>query len=834
MKKVLITLAIIIGLIIAALLILPTFFKGDILRIIQKQSSKYINGELTIEDVSLSMFKNFPNLSASIKNVFIIGKDEFAQDTIASIPLFEASINLKSLISGDKIIINRILLNDAKLAAIVSATGKANWDILISGDTAARQEIKPETESSENEKSIQFNGIAIKNLNVTYNDQQQSINAGIDNASLHLSGNFSADHTLVDILLELNNISFRQQNNVWINNTNLTWQAEIGANLKEMIFDIKKNDMAINDLKLDMTGNVAILEDRYNIDLKLNAPETKFESLLALVPKEFQKHIEGLKATGDFNLTLAAKGEYYENHLPAFDALFAVQNAALKYPELPESIDKINLSLSVSNPGGSIDSTLLNLKQMSFSIAGNPFSMYAKVKNFSDPSFDGGAKGVINFVSLKKALPLQDVTLQGVITTDINFKGKYQYIEKEQYEKFIAQGSVVLKDILFKNKDFPQGISIPHGNIGITPAKLNLSNLQAKVYSSDMTLQGSISNYLPYLLRSETLKGNFSLNSNLINLNEFISATTTQKDTTGSKAAHTNTTANTAESVLEIPKNINLQLTTNISTILFDNLSIKNVKGSISLADAVATLGNLSTNMLNGTMVINGKYNATDVKQPKVNFNLNISDFDINAVYNSFTFIKQSIPIAMSCNGRISSVMSFNATLDKDMSPIMHTANGDGYISSQGILINDNPAMNQLASVLKNEELSRLSISSLKIDFKLQDGNIIIAPFKTTFAGNPVTISGKQSVEGNLDYTLSMNIDRKYFGKDINNLLKAIPGADNIRNLDIDVKIGGTLAKPEIKPDLSKAVKAVSKEAEKELKNKAKDGILKGLDKLFR
>ena len=155
------------------------------------------------------------------------------------------------------------------------------------------------------------------------------------------------------------------------------------------------------------------------------------------------------------------------------------------------------------------------------------------------------------------------------------------------------------------------------------------------------------------------------------------------------------------------------------------------------------------------------------------------------------------------------------------MSPVMTTANGGGYLESKGILINDNPAMNQLASVMKNDELSRLSISKLKIDFKLENGNIIVEPFKTSFAGNPVTIYGNQTVDGQLDYTLSMNID---------NLLKSIPGSDNIKNLDIDAKVEGTLSKPVIKPDLSKAIKAVTKAAEKELKG----NLLQGIQNLFK
>lgn len=269
---------------------------------------------------------------------------------------------------------------------------------------------------------------------------------------------------------------------------------------------------------------------------------------------------------------------------------------------------------------------------------------------------------------------------------------------------------------------------------------------------------------------------------------------------------------------------------TQVHTLLFDRLTVKNVKGEITLANAVATLKNLSMDMLDGKMVMDGLYSTADPRTPEVDFNLQVSHFDIHEAYEAFTFVRQSIPIALNCDGRISASMKFASQLDNTMKPVIATVNGGGYVESQGILLKDNPAMNQLADVLKNEDLSRLSISHLKINFKLENGNIRVEPFKTTFAGNPVTIYGSQTVGGGLDYTLSMTVNREYFGRDINNLLKSIPGSDNIKSLELDAKIGGTLAKPVIKPDLSKAIKKVTKEAEKQLKG----NLLDGLQNLFK
>lgn len=836
MKKVFITLAIIIVLIVVALMVIPVFFKSDILRLIEEKSSKYIQAELAIGDVNLSMFKNFPNLSVTLENVMISKEENNTRDTLVNIPHFEASVNLKSLISGDEIIINNILLKDCLFSPKVNAEGKANWDIMVPSDTtevAARETAPEETADSGSETAVAFNNIEVRNLVLDYKDYQASTFAHVDAVNLNLKGNFSETNTILNVLLSMKNISLRQGNSVWVNNTDFNWQADIAANLKDMQFDIQKNDMALNDLKLDLIGSLGIGENKYTMDLKLNAPDTKFESLLALIPKDFQKEIEGVKTTGEFQLSMEAKGEYHENHLPAINLNFNILNASLKYPELPESVEKINLKLNVTNPGGTVAQTVANLSTLTFTIANNPFSMNVLVSNLDDPTFKGGMKGVINFESLKKALPLKDITLNGMLTTDLSFDGKYQYIEKEQYEKFTANGKIALKNVLFKSADFPEGISVPSGEITITPARLNLKDLLVKIKSSDFSLQGYVSNYLPYVFKDQTLKGNFSLTSNTINLNEFMTSTDAASET--APAGNEDTTATQpaspeAEEGIAIPKNIQVAFNTNIKQILFDSLVIKNIKGSIETNGGVATLKNLSMDMLDGNLVMNGSYNTANPAKPSVDLNLRASDIDITSTYHAFSFIKESIPIAMNCSGKISAAMKFSSELDKEMSPIMTTANGGGSLSTTGFLIKDNPAMLQLANLLKNDELSRLSIANLKIDFKINNGNITVEPFTTNIAGNPTTFHGTQTVNGEMDYVMSMNIARKYFGKDIDNVLKAIPGANNIKSLDVDVKIGGTLSKPTVTPDLSKALKSIEKEAGKELKN----NILKGLDKLFK
>ncbi|MDE6452184.1 MAG: AsmA family protein, partial [Odoribacter sp.] len=226
MKKTLLILSIIVIVIISVLFALPVFFKGDILQIIQRQVSDQIEAELKIGDMSLSMFKSFPDLNVSLKNTTITGKQEHSRDTLLHLPLFEASVNLKSLMSGEELIINKILLKDTRLLPSVDTTGKANWDIFPEKEPSDSSEstdpANKETRQTA-EKGLAFHHISVENLYIGYNDYNTSTYASIGNLNLQLSGNLSATNTVIHLILALNDISYRQQNTVWVNKTDLHW-----------------------------------------------------------------------------------------------------------------------------------------------------------------------------------------------------------------------------------------------------------------------------------------------------------------------------------------------------------------------------------------------------------------------------------------------------------------------------------------------------------------------------------------------------------------------------------------------------------------------------------
>lgn len=76
---------------------------------------------------------------------------------------------------------------------------------------------------------------------------------------------------------------------------------------------------------------------------------------------------------------------------------------------MPASVDGINIGASVSNPGGSLDKTIIDLSEFRLSMAGNPFkaALYASTP-ISDLNFKATADGTVHLGKIKDIYPLGD------------------------------------------------------------------------------------------------------------------------------------------------------------------------------------------------------------------------------------------------------------------------------------------------------------------------------------------------------------------------------------------------------------------------------------------
>lgn len=798
------------------IILIPIFFKKPIMNKVKDEINNSLNAKVEFSDFTISLIRGFPNFYVALEDLTVVGVDSFANDTLVSFKKFSAKIDLISAIQMKNINIKSIFLDQPSVYAHVLKNGKVNWDIV----KPSNDSIPEDTTASE---PLQFKAslkkFEIRDARIIYNDESSNMKASLDDWDLLLKGDFTASTTDADLKTSIEKVNFFMDGIRYLKDTKFVFNAILGANMDQMLFTIKDNEIKLNELGMAIEGSVGMPKEDINMDLKFVTKKADFKSLLSLVPAVYMKDFASVQTSGTLKLDAYAKGTYSEKTLPNVGLNLNVANAMFKYPSLPKSVNNINIDVKVFYDGVQADNTTVDVNKFHVEMAGNPFDLGLHIKTpMSDMQIDGSFKGKINFSSLTDIVPLDSLTLKGLLESNIDIMGRMSSIEKEEYEQFKADGTLKLTNFEFVSKDFPQGVKIVETNMVFSPKFVELTSFNSLIGKSDIQLNGKLSNFIPYVFKNDTIVGSLNFSSNLLDINDMMGAPTTTEEPVAEDT--------TALSVIEVPGNIDFILNSKIGKIKYDNMDITNVLGTIIVKNSSAILKNLGMNMLDGSLVMNGEYNTKDVKSPLIDFNLNMKDFDIPSTFKTFNTVKKLAPVAENAKGKISAEMAINTKLDEHMNPLYPTMQGKGKLMSKSIEIGNSNMFNKIADALKNDKLRKFTFNDINVSFEIKDGRVYIEPFETKLLNGKMIFGGDQGIDQTLNYGIVFSIPRSEFAGAANAALQNLTSAAaakgvNIQaseTVNINAKVVGTVTKPEVKLDLKESTKNALNDVKDQLK----------------
>jgi hypothetical protein len=797
MKTVLKITGISLAVIFLLLLILPFVFKGKIMEQIKIAINENVNAEVDFDSFSISFIRNFPNVSFRMNELSVVGVDPFAGDTLADIKSFSVSVNLMSLFGSDGYEIKTINIDQPNLLLKVLKDGTANWDIAIPSET------EPEVAEEPMDFKIALRRLTVKNANIIYDDRSFDVLARIRNLNHTLRGDFTADFTTLAIRnTTIESLSVNYEGFPYLYNVYAELTADIDADLNEFHFTFRDNTLRLNDLTAVFEGTFAMPDDAMIMDFVFASPRNDFKALLSLVPAIYAKDFERLTSSGNLEFNGHVKGIYDDDNIPGFGLTIKVENGMFQYPDLPASVTDVFIDTKIINPGGDADLTVVDVSRFNMNVAGSPVEFKLNLRTpVSDPQVDGLLNGRLDLSLVKDFYPFDEgESLSGIIESDMIAQGRLSSIENERYNEFRFEGRFIMSDFIYTNNDFPQGVEISQLNMRFSPQFAELSTFRSRIGDSDLTATGRIDNLLGYALSDQLLTGNFTTQSTFFNLNQFMEEEPEDPD------------ADTLElSVIEIPGNIDFTLRSTFNKMLFGNLEITNINGTIRVVDQTARLENLRMNMLEGTMVLNGLYSSQNVKQPIVDFDLNINQFDIQKTFNTFNTFQTIAPIGQRAYGTFSASFDLKSVLDEKLDPVLNTLSGGGSLQSSALRIENSPALIGLADNLKMNMFRELNVRDINVSFEFKDGGVEVKPFDMNFGNITATLQGNHSFDQNINYVMSMAIPRAEFGGAANEALDGLlsqaagrglnitPGA----NVNVGVGITGTVTEPRISLSLA-------------------------------
>lgn len=793
MKRFLKITATVVAVVLVVAIVTPLLLRGKIGDIVKREANAMLAARLDFEKLDISLLRNFPNASLNLKGLTLVGTDRFEGDTIVAARRITVVVNLMSLVGDEGFEVRKIILASPALHAHKLADGAVNWDVMKpseQADTTAAEESAPSS------FRLSVRDFRLTDAVIRYEDDSTGMELRTAPLTLRLSGDMSAESTQLDLDLLAGGVDFTQGGVPLLHDAELALDAEIDADLAEKRFTFSRNTLRLNAIEMRLDGWVQQVGDALAMDVSAGCSKVRFKDLLSLIPAFYKHEFRSLAASGELSMELWARGQMHGAQLPAFELKTEVHNGSFQYSSLPKAVTDINIAAKVSNAGGELDKTEVEISEFGLKMAGNSLSATGYATNLmSDPTFRATLSGRVDLGAIREVYPLEKgIDLAGRIAASMKLSGRMSDVESGRYERISASGSLVVEQLGLHVQQLPE-VFIRRAAATISPQAMTLGEFGVTVGGSDLSATGQLTGYLGYLMRGEQLAGRLYVKSDLLDLNEIRAAVPADAEAEPADAEKPAEEAAAAPAqAIVVPKNLNLSLNAELKKVLFEKMVITDIAGEMSVAGGTLSLDRLGLQLFGGKASASGRYStAADPAHPTLSLAASIAKASFPRTFEEIEAVRQLAPIFEKASGDYSLSIDMRTTLDAAMSPDLMSLTAQGEISSENVSVEGVEVFDKLADLLKNDKLRRIEARDLKIRFSIKDGRVTTEPFDLKMGDVNVNMSGTTGLDRTIDYTAKVTLPAGVGG---------VLGA-------VNVGIGGTFTSPKITLGVQETVEQV-------------------------
>ena len=788
-KKILMGAGGVLGTLLVALVALPFFFVDQIEARVRADVERATKVRISWSDIGLTFFRDFPHPTLTLSGLEVIGTGRFEGDTLATVRDFRLALNGRSMLGAVRgtspLVIRSIRIDEPRLRLEVDEDGIASWSVLPEGESSSGGEAGGGI-------AVTLQSFELTNGDILLDNAQSGLFVSVEGLRHSLDGDFSRESLAASSRSHSDAVTVRFAGTPYLSGVSLDLDADFDVDMTAQRAELTDNELRLNDLVVRLDGDVAREGENLAMNLTFEAPSTAFGQVLSLLPTVYAQDFASLETSGTFSLDGSVQGAYGVDSFPAFAINLEVVDGHFRYPDLPLSAQAIAADLSITNPGGDIDSTVVDLSRFHVEIDDQPLDASVVLRTpVSDPEAALRIDGTIDLGDLARTVKLENAEgLGGVIVADANVRVRRSDVENERYDRIAAQGSIDAHDISLRGEGLRQPVDIEEARIELTPQTAHLRAFQAQLGSSDVQATGRLDNLLGFALGQETLSGVASFTSNRFDLDEWKSE-------------------NELEAI-PVPAMLDLTLDGTIDELVYNGLEMTNARGRGIVRDQRLTLDGATLETLGGRVSMDGYYETLDPVRPTFALDLGLDSLDVAGASEAFLTVRMLAPVARYARGTFSSQLGLSGALGQNMAPDFEVLDGEGSLSTSRVAIEGFPMLDRLKETLQLERFSNPTVEAVRSNIHIEDGRLRIDPFQVGVGGVAMNVSGSNGIDQSVDYTLGLQLPRTGLADAALSSLASSAGALGVNLAAIDpipvsVRVTGTIMQPSLDLGLSQA-----------------------------
>ena len=472
---------------------------------------------------------------------------------------------------------------------------------------------------------------------------------------------------------------------------------------------------------------------------------------------------QNMDLRGVLNMDIKSNGIYDKknNKIPVTSGKIYLKNGFVKTIYYPNPIKNINVLANISDKLGNLSDLKINITPASFEFEGKPIYVNAKLQNFDNINYDIKAKGELDVAKIYRVFSRKGLDLEGYINADVTFKGSQNDAMKRNYKNLHNSGTLKLRNIKTTSEYLPKPFVIKEGTFVFNQDKMNFNDFVATYGQSDFKMNGYLQNVIDFVLTNKAiLKGNFALQSNYINSDEFMSASSSQPQTAVPDILKDNTKplTPTETGVIVIPSNFDLQFHAVADKVNFQDLTLEKLNGNMLINKGKLIMKNNSFDVIGCHVKMDVEYGSESTNRAAFDFKILANDFDVKRAYKEVKLFREMASAAENAEGIISLNYKVAGKLDGNMQPIYPSLIGGGTLSVKDVKMKGFKMFGAVSRKTGREAIKNPDLSKVDINTTIKNNIITIERFKFKVAGFRPRIEGQTSFDGRLNIKMRLGL----------------------------------------------------------------------------
>ena len=349
--------------------------------------------------------------------------------------------------------------------------------------------------------------------------------------------------------------------------------------------------------------------------------------------------------------------------------------------------------------------------------------------------------------------------LDGYAKADLTLQGTQSDATNGRYHLLHNKGVIELRNIKTTTEYLPKPFIIQQGVFHFNQDNMHFTDFRATYGKSDFLMNGRMSNAINFFLsNNQVLKGNFTVSSNYLDVDEFMYTSAPAQETKEAKEATVTNDTPAEKGVVIVPKLFNFNLKANLKNVDFQGLTIHNLRGNTQLNRGILALQNVSFNIIGVSTQIDAKYADETPKRANFSFKIKAKDFDVQRAYKEVKMFREMVAMAKDAKGIISLEYAVEGKLNDEMLPIYPSIKGGGVLSVKNVQLKGFKLFNVISDRTGTDGLRDANLSTIDIKSSIKNNLITVERFKFKVSGFRPRIEGQSSFDGRLNFKMRLGL----------------------------------------------------------------------------